>query len=268
MAIHILDCAPMSPWFPRWHIGGTCLLIETNQGPVLVDTGLGLHDYSNPSLRVRLFKLALGMHNDPAISARRQIVRLGYTVEAVQHIVMTHLHFDHAGGIPDFPHAQVHVHRRELEAIQDPRTWMALAYEPTDFIPNPAWVLYEQPNAAWLGFEAIRLPFSPEMYLVPLFGHTPGHCGVAIQDHDGWIFHCADALPTHAQFGLTPQWLNRLIIGTHVPRIQAWAATHPEVRLLAGHMWKSFFEQQQQAAGRLTAASRAGQPEDQKEQQK
>jgi glyoxylase-like metal-dependent hydrolase (beta-lactamase superfamily II) len=123
-----------------------------------------------------------------------------------------------------------------------------LAYDQADFAHNPSWKLYEQPNAEWLGFEAIRLPFSPEMYLVPLFGHTKGHCGVVIQNNGGWIFHCADALPTNGQFDLTPQWLSRLVIGSHVPRLQALASTHPEVRLLAGHMWKSFFEEQQQAA--------------------
>jgi glyoxylase-like metal-dependent hydrolase (beta-lactamase superfamily II) len=250
MATLILDCAPMSPWFPPWQIGGTCLLVETDKGPVLVDTGLGLHDYSNPSLMVQFFKLDFGVHNNPENTAIRQITRLGYSPEDVQHIIMTHLHFDHAGGIPDFPHAQVHVHRREFEAMQHPRTLIELAYDQADFVHNPSWKLYEQPDAEWFGFESISLPFSPTMYLVPLFGHTKGHCGVVIQDNGGWIFHCADALPTNGQFDLTPQWLNRLIIGSHVPRLQALASTHPEVRLLAGHMWKSFFEEQQQAAYR------------------
>lgn len=248
MPILILDCATMSPWFPRWHIGGTCLLIGTNQGPILVDTGLGLHDYADPSPNVRFFKRDFGVHNDPENTAIRQLSRLGYSPKDIQHIVLTHMHFDHAGGLPDFPHAHVHVHQRELKAIQHPRTWIDLAYDQKDIKHNPTWVLYEKPDAEWFGFEAIRLPFTPEMYLLPLFGHTAGHCGVAIQDSDGWLFHCADALPTNAQFDLTPPWVNRLVLGTHVKRIQAWAAVHPEVRLLAGHMWKSFFEQQQSAA--------------------
>jgi glyoxylase-like metal-dependent hydrolase (beta-lactamase superfamily II) len=176
------------------------------------------------------------------------MARRGYPPEAVRHIVMTHLHFDHAGGLPDFPRAQVHVHRREYEAMRHPRTWIELAYDRSDFGHQPRWVLYDQPDAEWLGLEAIRLPFSPEMYLVPLFGHTRGHCGVAIHDHNGWLFHCADALPTNAEFDLTPQWLNRLVLGPHVPRLQSWASAHPEVRLLAGHMWKSFFEAENRAA--------------------
>lgn len=245
MTVHILDCASMSPWFPRWHFGTVCLLVETDQGPVLVDTGLGLHDYFNPSRMVRFFRLDFGIHNQPEKAAVRQVSRLGFPPEEVRHIVQTHLHFDHAGGIADFPHARVHVHRREYEAMQHPRTIMEWAYDRADFVHKPSWELYDQPDAEWFGFEVIRLPFSPQMYLVPLFGHTRGHCGVVIQVNDGWIFQCADAFPTNAQFDLTPAWLNRLAIGAHVPRLQALAAAHPEVRLLAGHMWKSFFDQQQ-----------------------
>jgi glyoxylase-like metal-dependent hydrolase (beta-lactamase superfamily II) len=248
MAVRILDCAPMSPWFPRWHLGGTCLLVDTNQGPVLVDTGLGLHDYLSPSRKVRLFRLDFGSRQDPDTTAVRQISRLGIAPEAVKHVVMTHLHFDHAGGLPDFPHAQVHVHRREHDAMNHPSTWLELAYDKNDFSHGPSWVLYDTSDVDWLGFEAIHLPFDPEMYLVPLFGHTRGHCGVAVKDGSGWVFNCADALPTNAEFDLTPGWLNRLVIGDHVPHLKAWAASHPEVRVLAGHMWKTYFDANPRAA--------------------
>lgn len=242
MSIQILNCAPMSPWFPRWHIGAPCLLIDTDQGLILIDTGLGLHDYECPSRMLSFFQACFGITSDSENTAIRQLARLGHRPEAVRHIIMTHLHFDHAGGLPDFPHAQVHAHRREVEAMLHPRHWTELGYDPTDFAHGPAWLLYEQVTDQWLGLDAIRLPFTPEMYLIPLFGHTRGHCGVAVQDGDGWLFQCADALPANAQFDLTPAWLNRLVLGPHVPCLRAWTSDHPKVRLLAGHMWQSFFE--------------------------
>jgi glyoxylase-like metal-dependent hydrolase (beta-lactamase superfamily II) len=213
------------------------LLIETKQGIVIVDTGLGLHDFYNPGRMVRFFQWDFGIHNQPDSAAVRQIVHLGYAPEEVRHIVMTHLHFDHAGGLQDYPHDQVHVHRREVEAVLHPRSWIELAYDQADFAHQLAWALYDQPDADWLGLEAIRLPFSVEMYLIPLFGHTRGHCGVAIQSQAGWFFQCGDAIPVNAQFDITPGWLNRLVLGPHVPRLQAWAKAHPDVQLLAGHMW-------------------------------
>lgn len=47
----------------------------------------------------------------------------------------------------------------------------------------------------WLGFEAARaLPDTDEeVLLVPLIGHTQGHCGVAVRGDEGWLLHCGDA---------------------------------------------------------------------------
>lgn len=244
MAVRILNCASMSPWFPRWHIGGVCLLVDTDQGPVLVDTGLGLHDHEHPSRLVRFFIADFGIHNAPQETAVRQVERLGILPQDIRHIVLTHLHFDHAGGLPDFPWAAVHLHHREYAALQSPRSLSEKgAYDLADFAHQPKWVLYDtQSGTKWYDFDAIPLPFTPRTYLIPLFGHTRGHCGVAVQDGDGWIFQCADALPTEAKFDLTPAWVNRLVIGPHVPRLKAFAAAHPEVRLLAGHAFLPFFE--------------------------
>jgi glyoxylase-like metal-dependent hydrolase (beta-lactamase superfamily II) len=242
MSIRILKCASMSPWFPHWHLAAPCLLVETEQGLVLVDTGLGIHDYQSPSRMVRFFNLDFGTKNNPEQTVLRQIIKLGYKPDDLRHIVLTHLHFDHAGGLPDFPHAQVHLHRREYEAMLHHQGFMQLAYDRLDFAHEPQWVLHEQPTDTWEGFDAIRLPFTPEMYFIPLFGHTRGHCGVAVQDGDGWLFLGADALPTNVQFDILPNWIYRLVIGPHVPRLRAWAEAHPDVRILAGHMWESFFD--------------------------
>jgi glyoxylase-like metal-dependent hydrolase (beta-lactamase superfamily II) len=230
----------MHPWFPRWHISAPCLMVETEQGLVLVDTGLGVHDYEHPSRMVRLFLVNFGIPRNPEMSAVRQISNNGYASGAVKHIVLTHLHFDHAGGLPDFPHTQVHVHQREYQAMLKPRRLIELGYNPADFAHHPKWVLYDDAKERWFDFDAIALPFTPPMYLIPLFGHTRGHCGVVIQDGEGWIFQCADALPTNVQFDLTPNWLNRLVIGPHVPRLRQFALEHPEVKMLAGHMYAPF----------------------------
>ena len=122
MGIRVLDCAPMSPWFPRWHVGGTCLLVDTDQGPYL-----WIRAWVSMTSRTRRD----GFVSSRASSGFTGILRARpsgrwrawcYSPEAVGHIVMTHLHFDHAGGLPDFPGAHVHVHRREVEAMRRPRT--------------------------------------------------------------------------------------------------------------------------------------------------
>jgi glyoxylase-like metal-dependent hydrolase (beta-lactamase superfamily II) len=226
---------------PRWRSGQLCLLVETRQGLVLVDTGLGRADYVHKPTVLRVFQVLTRVPLDPEQAAVHQVARLDYAPEDVRHVVLTHMHFDHCGGLPDFPHARVHVHRREYEAFTGQRRcWTRFAYVGRHVAHRPAFALYAGAGERWYDFEALRLPFDPEMWLVPLFGHTPGHCGVAVRTAAGWLFHVGDAAPVGFAADV-PAWLSRAVIGPHVPRLRAFRAAHPEVRVTVGHMDLSFF---------------------------
>jgi len=245
MAVRFLNCASMHPWWPRWQVGGMCLLVDTEQGPVLVDTGLGLHDHETPSPMVKFFRADFGIPFAPQECAVRQVENLGIHPREVGNIILTHLHFDHAGGLPDFPWANIHLHNKEYQAMLHPKKWIEIfAYDPADFAHHPRWVTYEEITDNWFGFDAIRLPFTPGIFLIPLFGHTSGHCGVAIEDGDGWVFQAGDSIPLDANFHVTPAWVNRIVLGKHIERLRAFTETHPNIRLLAGHATKGFFERE------------------------
>jgi glyoxylase-like metal-dependent hydrolase (beta-lactamase superfamily II) len=245
MTIRFLNCFTCNARVPAHLRTGTlCLLIETAQGLVLVDTGPGQEDYVRKPAIIRTFQLATIVPLDPEEAAVRQIARLGCEPEDVQHIVLTHMHFDHCGGLPDFPQARVHVHRREVEAFTgSPRRWTDLAYVRRHIAHRPEFALYDDTGKSWFDLEAIRLPFEPEMWLIPLFGHTRGHCGVAIRTESGWLFHAGDAAPLDFAEDL-PEWLVRLVLGPHAPRLREFKAAHPQIRMTTGHMALEFFRGQ------------------------
>ncbi len=220
-----------------------CLLIETNQGPLLLDTGLGLGDYAKPTWMTQLFRLITFMPFDPNEAAINQIKQLGYQPEDIKNIVLTHMHFDHISGLPDFPNAKVHVHQREFDAFAEGkiRRWTEFAYIPCYIAHRPEFVLYEKIDSKWYDFDAIRLPFEPEMYLIPLFGHSRGHCGVAIKTSGGWLFHAGDAGAVYNNE--TPAWLIKLVLGPHDPCLRTFMKAHPEVLLTNSHMYPEFFIQ-------------------------
>lgn len=247
MTVHFLNGFTCNARIPNhWECGTLDLLVETDQGLVLVDTGLGTDDYTKVSGILNLFKVITRMPLDPHQAAIRQLVQLGYKPEDVRNIVLTHMHFDHCGGLPDFPWAKVHVYRREFAAFTGrPRQFTDLGYVHRHIVHSPDWTFYDDTGGKWYDFEAIRLPFDPEMWLLPLPGHTRGLCGVAMKTAGGWLFQTSDAAALFNEEA--PDWLIRLALGPHQPRIRQFAEEHPEVRMVGGHMWLDWFDKNKYA---------------------
>lgn len=189
----------------RGHLACHCILVEPPDGGlILIDTGLGLRDVHDPKSRLSAFFLGLLKPEfREEMTARRQIERLGFRADDVRHIVLTHLDFDHAGGLDDFPNAVVHLMRKEKEAAQAQSTWMdRQRFRPQQWSSRPRWKLYDpMEGESWFGFARARtldgLP--PEIALIPLIGHTLGHAGVAVQRDGKWLLQAGDAYFYHEE---------------------------------------------------------------------
>ena len=179
-----------------------CLLIETEQGLVLVDTGIGSADVSAGSATLgRGWVSLIRPELAAAETAAAQVVRLGYRVEDVRHVVLTHLDLDHAGGLADFPRAKVHVHETEYLAASRPGKIENTRYRADHWKHGPDWAVHRSGGESWFGFQAVRdLPgLPPDILLVPLAGHSRGHAGVAVRTDDGWLLHAGDAFFSQRQ---------------------------------------------------------------------
>ena len=255
LRVHHLNCACIQ----RLDIRGKqlcchVLLVETPaSGLVLVDTGLGTQDYAD--LTSRLTKSFVYGYarpkKDPALAAIHQIRALGFDPADVRHIVMTHMDLDHVGGLADFPNAKVHLHAAELKQCTERRSFKDKhRYLPAMWAHGPQLETYAVAGEPWFGFEAVRelrgLP--PEILMVPLFGHTMGHCGVAIQSTHGWLLHAGDAYFDAAEVKGAQRrcaWkvgLFQVINQTHrglrlhnQARLRAFTAEHPEVEVFCAH---------------------------------
>ncbi|MHB8896270.1 MAG: MBL fold metallo-hydrolase, partial [Candidatus Geothermincolia bacterium] len=205
MKIHFLNCSTMAPrgakqFLPAFvEVISLCALIESDEGLVLIDTGIGTMDVEDTG-RLGFSNHLLNAVPDRDQPAVRQVARLGLDPGDVRSIICTHLDRDHAGGLPDFPDAEVHVLEIERNAAVDPANHRERErYRRCHFAHGPKWVTHVSiSNEPWFGLDCIRdlkgLPAG--IVLVPLAGHTRGHCGVAVRDGDGWLFHCGDAFYT------------------------------------------------------------------------
>lgn len=264
MKVHHLNCGTMRPAggglldgqpgsLRRAELVCHCLLIETDAGLVLVDTGFGLQGVHRPTewLSAPFVRMVGAI---PALrdAAARQIQQLGFSTDDVRHVVATHLDVDHAGGLADFPNAIVHVRAEEHRAATAPRTRAErMRFRSVQFAHGPRWSAYCEAGDEWFGFEAVRelkgLP--PQILLIPLTGHTMGHSGVAVDTGDGWLLHAGDAYFFHGQLdpikpncppGLTvvqnltqAQRRSRLV---NLRRLQELARNHRnDVRVFSAH---------------------------------
>jgi glyoxylase-like metal-dependent hydrolase (beta-lactamase superfamily II) len=169
---------------------------------VLIDTGVGLKDIANPNPQLgRGFVTVARPRLDPDETAVRQVSRLGFQPKEVRHIIVTHLDADHAGGLPDFPDAQVHVFAPEHEAAMARRTSNERRrYRPGQWAHGPLWALHSLAGERWFGFDCVQaLNGNPDLLLVPVQGHSRGNCAVAVRTAETWLLHCGDAYYFHAE---------------------------------------------------------------------
>jgi len=196
MKVHHLNCGSMRPPLVPGGVVAHCLLIETDDGLVLVDTGFGTHEVTDPAATINgltrtLLKPLLDI-NETALS---QVEKRGHMAEDVRHILLTHLDVDHAGGLRDFPNATVHVLDTELEAATNPRGVKDRMRFPKLQREGVTFQTHTAAGEPWFGFEAVRdIPGLPsDILMVPLIGHTRGHTGIAVKSDHGWLLHAGDA---------------------------------------------------------------------------
>jgi glyoxylase-like metal-dependent hydrolase (beta-lactamase superfamily II) len=238
MRVHHLNCGTMcpigGPSVAMPALGCHCLLIETDaNGLVLVDTGFGLDDIARPLPRLSALLVRLNrIRFDVRDTAIEQVRELGFKPSDVRHLIMTHLDFDHAGGISDFPGATVHVLAAEADAARHRHGFLGRRrYRPAQW-RAARWQEYSASGEDWFGFGAVRplagLP--PEILLVPLPGHSRGHAGVAVQAAGGrWLLHAGDAYFAHDEIA-APRPRAPAAIAAYAWMMQADGATRRQTR--------------------------------------
>jgi glyoxylase-like metal-dependent hydrolase (beta-lactamase superfamily II) len=162
-------------------------LIETETERILVDTGLhpaAVADpagFYGPSPAHGVFKF----EQDESVADQ-------IDVESVTRIVLTHLHFDHAGGLSLFPCSiPVVVQRTEWEAGENRAAVERNFFFPRDYASSEREVLLVDGDHDLLGDGSIELLLTP--------GHTPGHQSVRVRDLviGGDVVHFASGLDDH-----------------------------------------------------------------------
>ncbi|HEX4307344.1 MAG TPA: N-acyl homoserine lactonase family protein [Solirubrobacterales bacterium] len=163
-------------------------LVEAGEERILVDTGLN-PDAAADAARHYEGAEAIGVFKlEQEIAIDRQ-VDLG----SLTKVVLTHLHFDHAGGLSLLPASvPVYLQRREWEAGGDPDAIARNFFLPRDYEAIVDQVVLVDGDHDLLGDGSVELLLTP--------GHTPGHQSVRVGERlviGGDVTHFAAGLDDH-----------------------------------------------------------------------
>ncbi len=159
-------------------------LIETRNGRILFDVGCDYAKIADPSQRARYYDPENFAFGAPDMQEPQRLphhlARLGLTPADVDVVFLSHLHFDHAGGLCDVCGTEVHVQQDEITSA---RSGDDMAYFASDFAGDYPWQIKQGEYDLVAGVRAISSP-----------GHTAGHMSLWVELPKGApIVLCGDA---------------------------------------------------------------------------
>lgn len=148
-------------------------LIEHPKGLVLFDTGCHPQVATDPHGYWGKIADFLKVRYSPDLVVDAQIKALGYKLEDVKHVVISHLHLDHAGGMHLFPHAQFFIMEGELPYAYWPQPHARAAFILNDLLPTR--------NFNWRELTGDTDLFGDgSLIMLKTAGHTPGECSLMV----------------------------------------------------------------------------------------
>ncbi len=180
------------------------LLLKSSTRNILIDTGNGsdfVAKYGD-KLGNKFAEIYAVEKGGPTLIS--SLKKYDLNPEVITDVILTHLHFDHAGGattekngqiVPTFPNAKYYVQRKNLETAQNPNLRERASYFPANFQP-----LLDH-NCLQL-IDGNQENIIPGISLKISHGHTESHQVVIIEDEQSALFYCGDVVPTSSHVRL------------------------------------------------------------------
>ena len=228
-----------SPW-ERWESVSNAVLVEHPRGDVLIDAGFGSLIRAQLGAMPLFFRLLTDLEQSQP--AADQLMATGYDFKRLRFILLTHAHWDHVSGVPDFPSVPVLVTAAEHRFIYA----SGFPNAPARTIDPKRYQDYGFDGGRYLGFEQSHdLYGDGSIVIVPAPGHTPGSVVVFVTLPSGARYAFVGDLVWQLE-GLAQReqrpWLEARVLGEDpsavqdsMRRLNAIVTRYPQMKIVASH---------------------------------
>ena len=126
-------------------------------------------------------------------SPAESLSKIGIKASSVEHVLLTHAHFDHVGNLDDYPNATFSIHAEEMKSITGPDMTFApfrLAYHARD-TKKLSELLYDERLKF---YEDTVTTVAPGIEFHLIGGHSRGQLALRVHTSRGWILLASDAV--------------------------------------------------------------------------
>jgi len=171
-------------WSYKIKCHATAFLLRRASGYILVDTGYSSRIMQLQSIWHRAYRLITPVHMTDNEGICGQLKKLGVRASDIEHVVLTHLHPDHIGGLRDFPDAKIHLRGPAIEFLRASRRFIAnIVFDA--LLPCDFWERVSPMQADVLGDGLLSV--------VDLPGHAVGQVGILFKCGATQILLAADS---------------------------------------------------------------------------
>jgi len=146
------------------------ILLLHSEGPILIDTGLNPDGLTDPERawgpRAKLIQPELTKADD----IRERLKELNLNISDIKTVILTHLHWDHTGGLRFFTHCPVIIQKTEYRFAFNPDSFVSSQYMQNHIPFSLDYHILEGDQIIVPGISVIRTP-----------GHTPGHQSILVR---------------------------------------------------------------------------------------